>query len=179
MGIAKENKEKLYQEKIKLVGYSLLGILLFLTPFVVPAGIQANQKLQKTSWQELKENEKRYGELSICTDSLKRIESAATNNLVYSLLKEGNTCLNSFVEKDNIAYLNLLYLEEAIGEKGIENINAIKETIKENKIELQSGLIWSTQSGFIFLLFVRSIAWGFFFWLILACTYQNWLLRDE
>ena len=171
---AKELGKKKSQQKRRAVGQLMLVWLLFVTPFVIPAIINVNQKLKETSWQELKENEGKYSQLSVCTDPLKRIELAVTNDLVYSILKQGNTCLSSlsFVEKNNVAYLNLLEIEKAIIKK--ETNIGIKAEIKYNKLKLEGDLLWSTQSGFIFLVVARSLAFGLLFWLVLVSIYQNW-----
>ncbi len=155
---------------------TLIAILLFLIPFIVAAGIKINSKLQLTSWQELKQNEREYLEISSCLDSLKQVESAATNGVAYFFLKQGNTCLNSlsFIKKDDVAYLNLLEIEKTLNEQGLENLKIAKEMIEENRLEL-SNLIWSTKSGFIFLLVVQSLAFGFLFWFFVAGIYQKWL----
>ena len=117
--------------------------------------------------------------MSACLDSLKQVESAATNGVAYSFLKQGNTCLNSlsFIKKDEVAYLNLLEIEKTINKQGLENLKTAKEMIEENRVEL-NNLIWSTKSGFIFLVFVQSLAFGFLFWFFVAGIYQNWLKAD-
>ncbi len=81
--------------KNKQAGRILIAMLLFLIPFIGAAGIKINSKLPSTNWQRLTQNEKEYLEMSACLDSLKQVESAATNGVAYSFLKQGNTCLNS------------------------------------------------------------------------------------
>lgn len=172
--------KKKVKQTIKSASQCILVAILLLAPLTVPGIIHANQKIKVTSWQELKENERRYLELSVCTDYLEIIDSAVTNNLVSSLLKKGNTCLNSlsFIKKDDIAYLNLLEIEEAIDKKEVENTNEIREVIKENLLEIQGSLIWSTRSGFIVSIAIKSLALGLLFWFILASLYQNkWIVE--
>ena len=98
--------------KNKQAGRVLIAMLLFLIPFIGAAGIKINSKLPSTSWQEMKQNEREYLEISACLDSLKQVKSAATNGVVYFFLKQGNTCLNSlsFIKKDDGAYLNTVRL---------------------------------------------------------------------
>ncbi len=81
--------------KNKQAGRILIAMLLFLIPFIGAAWIRVGSKLLSTNWQEMKQNEKEYLEMSACLDSLKQVESAATNGVAYSFLKQGNTCLNS------------------------------------------------------------------------------------
>ncbi len=77
--------------KNKQAGHVLIAMLLFLIPFVGAAEIKVNSKLSATNWQEMKQNEREYLEMSACLDSLKQVESAATNGVAYSFLKQGNT----------------------------------------------------------------------------------------
>lgn len=148
----------------------LIAIILFFVPFIVVAGFQVNQKLKEISWQELKKNESRYmEEISVCFDFLTEIEKGATRDVIYSLLKEVNDCLksSSFVDSQNIAYLNLISLEETINKREIKEIDVDTRTaIVENIKELNASLVFNTRLGLIIQSILKAILLGVSFWLI-------------
>ena len=147
--------------KKNLQQYFQIFIVLIL-PLLIISIFQLYLQLKRTSW-SVNRGQLEFKEVSVCLESLKNINKAIPEPLIYSRLGEGIDCLKnlSFLSQDNPAYLNLISLSEQINHRENKEVEPEeKQVIFKNQLKLYSDFFWRTKSGFIIdLVFVSLGYW--------------------
>ena len=143
-------------------------------PLIIISIFQLYLQLKKTSW-SVNRGQLEFEQVSVCLESLKNINKAIPEPLIYSRLGEGIDCLKnlSFLSQDNPAYLNLISLSEQINHRENQVIEPEeKQVIWSNQLKLYSDFFWRSKEGFIIDLFFVSLGYWIVYLAIICLIRQ-------
>ena len=123
--------------------YFQIFIVLIL-PLVIISIFQLNRQLKRTNW-SVNRGQLQFEQVSVCLESLKNINKAIPETLIYSRFREGSDWLKnlSFIPQTNPAYLNLISLAEQINHRDNQAIEPEeKQVIWSNQLKLYSYFFW-------------------------------------
>ena len=155
--------------------FQIFGVVIL--PLIIISIFQLYLQLKKTSW-SVNRGQLEFEQVSVCLESLKNINKAIPEPLIYSRFGEGMDCLKSlsFIPQTNPAYLNLISLSEQINHRDNQAIEPEeKQVILKNQLKLYSDFFWRTKSGFIIdLVFVSLGYWIVYLSLICLIRQLIW-----